>query len=99
MAVLAVFPACPKPGPTPVGPTPSADAAPVADCGSACANESRLRCPAAVTCAAICPRLTRNEGRYVLCVTGAATCDDVNACNKPAANGGTHGPGGGRTGP
>ena len=103
LAFVALLSACPKPTPTPVGPTPDADAGPVLpppNCSAACTNETGLGCSGAPTCPGLCPRLMRNHPEYVVCVTGATSCPAIAACDKAATAGGaTHGPGSGRTGP
>lgn len=95
----AVCMGCQHPGPTPVNPTPDADAGPPpVPCSTACAHAAALPCGlTVVSCLSICDRVSINQPAWPGRINAAANCADL----KPGATtgGATHGPGGSRTGP
>jgi hypothetical protein len=80
---LALFAACPKPGPAPVTPD-AADAAPAVSCDDACKHADAI-CPGSGSpCLPACNRIARNDSGYAPCVASAKACGDLRGCDPGA---------------
>ena len=75
-----LFTACPKPGPSPVGPTPS-DAAASVSCNTACLHVFDIPGAASFdTCMGVCQPI--QDPKFAVCLNSAVTVTDVNNCDR-----------------